>query len=270
MLRLRTLSMLIPLLLIGCNKPADPVEPVATTAPAASTPAPAPAPAPLPPPVSTSTAAGSAQAVLMPTQGNTAGGELSLAAEGTGLRLTGRLTGLSAGATHAFHVHEKGDCSDPAAESAGPHFNPDAQPHGNRDSGPHHAGDMQNLVADATGAANVDVLLADLELGTNGPRDVLGRALIVHAQPDDYTTQPSGNAGARIACGVIGRTADAGMPATGSTPDTAPATGTMADPATGEPVPATPPVDGSVPPTGPAATPESATPAPPSDDNGAA
>lgn len=276
MLRLRTLSLLIPLLLIGCNKPADPVEPVATTTPAPSAPATTPEPvatAPLPPPMSTTAAMGPAQAVLMPTQGNTAGGELTLTAEGTSLRLAGRLTGLSAGATHAFHVHEKGDCSDPAAESAGPHFNPDGLPHGNPSTGPHHAGDMQNIVADASGAADVNVLLSDLQLGTDGPRDVLGRALIVHAQPDDYSTQPSGNAGARIACGVIGRVADAGVPATGSTPDSAPATGTMPDPSAApgtEPVPAAPPADGSVPPTGPAATPESATPAPPSDDNGAA
>lgn len=248
MLRLCTLSLLIPLLLMGCNKPADPVEPVAATAPVVATPA--SEPAPLPPPVATShSAAISAQAVLMPTQGNTAGGELTLTPEGTGLRLSGRLTGLAPGATHAFHVHEKGDCSDPAAESAGPHFNPTAQPHGNRDAGPHHAGDMPNLVADASGNAEVDQMLDGVELGTQGPNDVMGRALIVHAQADDYTTQPSGNAGARIACGVIGRTTDAAaMPATDAAGST-------------------PPVEGDTAPTGPAATPQTA---PPSDDNGAA
>ena len=252
MFRLRTLSLLIPLLLIGCDKPNDPVEPVATSAPA-TMPAPSasPATAPLPPPMATTDAVDGAQAVLMPTQGNTAGGELTLTPEAGGLRLSGRLNGLTAGATHAFHIHETGDCSDPAAESAGPHFNPSGDPHGNRDAGPHHAGDMPNVVADATGGAQVDQLLADLELGSNGPRDVLGRALILHAQADDYTTQPSGNAGSRIACGVIGRTTDSTAPATGTSMDTAPATGTP-------------------PPVGPATTPETATPAPPSDDNGAA
>ena len=272
MFRLRTLSLLIPLLLIGCDKPNDPVEPVATTAPATTpAPAPEPAPAPMPPPMATTDATMDAQAVLMPTQGNTAGGELTLTPESGGLRLTGRLTGLTAGATHAFHIHETGDCSDPAAESAGPHFNPGGQPHGNRDAGPHHAGDMPNVVADSGGNADVNLMLGDLELGSNGPRDVLGRALIVHAQADDYSTQPSGNAGARIACGVIGRTTDASMPATGTTPDAAPATGTMpTPPPTDEPVPAVPPADGTQPPTGPATTPETATPAPPSDDNGAA
>jgi superoxide dismutase, Cu-Zn family len=268
MLRLRTLSLLIPLLLIGCDKPNDPVEPVAATAPAV-TPAPVPEAAPPPPPMTGADATMGAQAVLMPTQGNTAGGELTLTPAAGGLRLTGRLTGLAAGATHAFHIHEIGDCSDPAAESAGPHFNPGGEPHGNRDAGPHHAGDMPNVVADATGGAEVDLMLGDLELGSNGPRDVLGRALIVHAQPDDYSTQPSGNAGARIACGVIGRTTDSTAPATGTSMDTAPATGTLPTP-TGEPVPAAPPADGTQPPAGPATTPETATPAPPSDDNGAA
>jgi Cu-Zn family superoxide dismutase len=111
---------------------------------------------------------------------------------------------------------------------------------------------MPNVVADALGTADVDLMLADLELGSNGPRDVLGRAIILHEQADDYTSQPSGNAGARIACGVIGRTATAG---------TAPATDMGA-----APVPATPPLDGVEPAPGPATTPETATPAP--DDNG--
>ena len=263
MIRLRTLSLLIPFLLLGCDKPNEPVEPVAITVPA---PAPAPAvvaPAPPPPPMSTD-ATTAAQAVLMPTQDRTAGGELSLTPETGMLRLTGRLSGLTPGATHAFHIHEIGDCSHPAAESAGPHFNPAGQPHGNRDTGPHHAGDMPNVVADALGQAEVNLTLADLELGTNGPRDVLGRAIIVHEQADDYSSQPAGNAGARIACGVIGRTASAGMaPATGMSMDTAPATGTLP----GEPVPAAPPLDGTEPATGPATTPDSASPAP-SDDNG--
>jgi Cu-Zn family superoxide dismutase len=271
MLRLRTLSLLIPLLLIGCDKPNDPVEPVAGSAPT-TVPATAPEPA-TPPPMSTSApttaAASGAQAVLMPTQGNSAGGELTLTPEAGGVHLTGRLTGLVAGGTHAFHIHETGDCSAPTADSAGPHFNPGGEPHGNRDAGAHHAGDMPNVVADATGTAQVDVLLDDVELGTSGPRDVLGRALIVHAQADDYSTQPSGNAGARIACGVIGRTTAASAPAIGTSLDTAPATGTLPPP-TDEPVPAAPPADGTQPPTGPAATPETATPAPPSDDNGAA
>ena len=253
MARLRTLSLLIPLLLLAaCDKPNEPVEPVATTTPApvATPPPPAPVAAPVPAPVDMTM---SAQAVLMPTQGHTAGGELAITpAEGM-LGLTGRLTGLTAGATHAFHIHEKGDCSDPAAESAGPHFNPAGQPHGNRDTGPHHAGDMPNVVAGADGTALVDLVLPDLELGSNGPRDVLGRAIIVHEQADDYTSQPAGNAGARIACGVIGRTATASA---------APATDAMNT----APVPATPPVDGTQPAPGPASTPETATPAP--DDDG--
>lgn len=252
MARLHTYSFLIPfLLLAGCDKPADPVEPVAVITPA---PVVVPTPTPTPPAMSTD-ATMSAQAVLMPTQGRSAGGELSIAPENGMLRLSGRLTGLTAGASHAFHIHENGDCSDPAGESAGPHFNPAGQPHGNRDAGPHHAGDLPNLVADTQGQADVNLLLADLELGSNGPRDVLGRAIIVHETADDYTSQPGGNAGARIACGVIGRTASAGM---------TPATDIM----TTQPVPATAPVDGSDPAPGTGNTPETAAP-PASDDNGA-
>jgi Cu-Zn family superoxide dismutase len=225
MSRMRTLSLLIPLLLVGCDRPNDPVEPqasapAATTAPAATmpatpatattaptapmtTPAPASSSAPM---AASSDAAMTAQAMLMPTQGRSAGGELSLTPESGGLRLSGRLTGLTAGAAHGFHIHEKGDCSAPDASSAGPHFNPAGNTHGNVESGPHHAGDMPNVTADAQGQVEVSMLLPELELGSNGPRDVLGRAIVVHEQPDDYTSQPAGNSGARIACGVIGRT----------------------------------------------------------------
>lgn len=207
MIRLCTLSLLIPLLVIGCDRPAEPVEPVAASSTTPSMPA---TPESLrtdsaPPAPVASDATLSAQAVLMPTQGHSTGGELSLQVENGALRVTGRVTGLTTPAAHGFHIHEIGNCSAPDASSAGDHFNPTALPHGQLGTGTHHAGDMPNLSADAQGEAQVDLLLPALEIGSNGPRDVLGRAVVVHEQADDYTTQPSGNSGARIACGVITR-----------------------------------------------------------------
>jgi len=124
--------------------------------------------------------------------------------ENGAVRVTGVLTGLSPGATHAFHVHETGDCSAPDATSAGGHFNPDGQPHGSREAGgPHHAGDIPNQTADEQGNANVDQLLEGLEIASGGEFDIIGKAVIVHEGTDDYSTQPTGDAGGRIACGVI-------------------------------------------------------------------
>lgn len=143
-----------------------------------------------------------AVAKLSPTQGNTTAGEVRFFREGDHLIVQARVTGLKPGAEHGFHVHEKGDCSSPDGMSAGGHFNPTAQPHGGKDSGPHHAGDMPNLKANAAGEAELRVHLSGVSVGS-GPADVLGKAVIVHANPDDYRSQPTGNAGARLACGVI-------------------------------------------------------------------
>lgn len=144
-----------------------------------------------------------AEAVLSPTQGNTAAGSLLFVLEDGGIRLTGSVTGLDAGGVHGFHIHETGDCSAPDAMSAGGHFNPEGHEHGRRSQGEFHAGDMDNLEVGDNGLAEVDMLLTGLELGTGGPLDIDGKAVIVHVQPDDYQTQPTGDAGARVACGVI-------------------------------------------------------------------
>jgi superoxide dismutase, Cu-Zn family len=113
------------------------------------------------------------------------------------------IQGLRPKSEFGFHVHEKGDCSAPDATSAGEHFNPAAQPHGDPRSTPHHAGDLLNVRSDAQGVAEIDVDVPDLTLHSNSPTDIAGKALVVHAKPDDYSTQPSGNSGDRIACGVI-------------------------------------------------------------------
>jgi Cu-Zn family superoxide dismutase len=165
---------------------------------AAETPTKASAP---PPEAQTPVGAG---AELKPTQGNSVTGTLSFIAEKNGVRVGGILKGLTPGTEQGFHIHEKGDCSAPDASSAGGHFNPTAQPHGNpKTKGPKHLGDMVNLKADAQGTAKVDVLIEGATLQSGKPNDVAGKAVVVHQKPDDYTSQPSGNSGDRVACGVI-------------------------------------------------------------------
>ena len=115
--------------------------------------------------------------------------------------VTGSVTGLAPNARHAFHVHEKGDCSSPDFNSAGGHFNPTGQPHGAHGGGKHHVGDMPELMTDANGTANISFNSSSLKL--RGPNSIIGKAVIVHAAPDDVNAQPSGNAGARLVCGVI-------------------------------------------------------------------
>ena len=143
------------------------------------------------------------QAVLAPTAGNNVAGTLTLTAVPGGVRLQGHVTGLAPGSTHGFHIHERGDCSAPDASSAGPHFNPTGSAHGDPAGMIHHAGDIANQVADAQGALDVDVVVHGVSLDTGAADDVLGRAVIVHRDSDDYLTQPSGNSGPRLACGAI-------------------------------------------------------------------
>ena len=141
-------------------------------------------------------------ATLQPTRGNSAAGTVWFSQEGAQVLVRGRITGLMPNQEHGFHVHEKGDCSSGDGMSAGGHLNPTAKPHG-PPAGEHHAGDLPSIKADATGSANVRARVTGTLLGA-GAADIAGKALVVHAAPDDYTTQPTGNSGARIACGVIG------------------------------------------------------------------
>ena len=140
---------------------------------------------------------------LASASGSLVSGKLTLVPMGGGVHITGEIGGFSPGSSHGFHIHEKGDCSAPDASSAGGHFNPSAQPHGRAMQGAHHAGDSDNLVANARGVAKVDAHIAGVSLGGGSANDIAGRALVVHAAADDYTSQPAGNAGARVACGVI-------------------------------------------------------------------
>jgi Cu-Zn family superoxide dismutase len=142
-----------------------------------------------------------AAAVLGATQGNKVAGTVNFVQSGDKVMVTAEVTGLSPG-MHGFHIHEKGDCTAPDGTSAGGHFNPSAKPHGNPDHGDHHAGDMPQLVADANGVARLTAYLGSVKIG-DGPNNIIGRSIIVHASPDDFKTQPTGNSGARQACGLI-------------------------------------------------------------------
>jgi Cu-Zn family superoxide dismutase len=143
-----------------------------------------------------------ATALLQPTKGSDVRGTINFVQHGKRVQVKGAVSGLKPNSEVGFHIHEAGDCSSGDGMSAKGHFNPQGKPHGNPDSAERHAGDMPMLKADAKGNASVET---DLDIMTvePGPDSIVGRAVIVHVQPDDYKTQPTGNAGARAACGVI-------------------------------------------------------------------
>ncbi len=142
----------------------------------------------------------SAHAKMAPTQGNQANGIVTFTQHDGKVILDAQIAGLTPG-LHGFHIHEKGDCSAPDGTSAGGHFNPTHQPHGDPSGHAHHMGDLPMLYADADGHAKLHVELDSLSL--QGAENIVGRALIIHRNFDDFTTQPTGNSGARVACGVI-------------------------------------------------------------------
>lgn len=144
-----------------------------------------------------------ATANLTAASGSLVSGRLILDATGDGVRVSGEVGGLNRNGVHAFHIHEHGDCSAADASSAGGHFNPSGQPHGRAQHGAHHLGDADNLRADGNGVAKVNAHFRGVVLGGGAANDVIGKAIVVHADPDDYQSQPAGNAGKRIACGVI-------------------------------------------------------------------
>ncbi|SDL99163.1 superoxide dismutase, Cu-Zn family [Oryzisolibacter propanilivorax] len=146
------------------------------------------------------TPSASATARLEPTRGNSVSGLVRFMQMGDVVKVGGEVRGLKPNSEHGFHVHEKGDCSSGDGNSAGGHFNPTGQAHGEHGHGAHHTGDLPSLRANAAGVATIDFTSTSIRVGGI---DIVGRGLIVHADPDDYRTQPTGNSGARLACAVI-------------------------------------------------------------------
>lgn len=141
-------------------------------------------------------------AVLRGTAGNDVTGTVTFREVEDGVQVDAIVIGLAAG-KHGFHIHEFGDCSAPDASSAGGHFNPTNKQHGGADALERHVGDMGNIDADASGTARLNYLDHRMSLG-NDTRSIIGRAVVIHAKPDDLKTQPSGDSGDRLACGVVG------------------------------------------------------------------
>ena len=137
---------------------------------------------------------------LQARSGSAVSGKVTLTELNGRLRVEAQVAGLTPG-EHGFHVHEAGDCSAPDASSAKGHFNPAGKAHGHHAGSERHGGDMPNLVANAAGEARFSGEIEGLSL--SGASGVIGRSVVVHADPDDYKSQPAGNSGKRVACGVV-------------------------------------------------------------------
>ena len=140
-------------------------------------------------------------AVVTPTKGNSVHGVVTFEQVEKGVRVVAKLTGLKPG-KHGFHIHEFGDISSDDGSSAGGHFNPMGMPHSMPMSEKRHEGDMGNIEVDSDGNVHLDYI--DHAMKLNGPYSIIGHAVIIHEKEDDFKTQPTGNAGARIGYGVIG------------------------------------------------------------------
>jgi Cu-Zn family superoxide dismutase len=148
-----------------------------------------------------------AEATLNPRSDSKVAGSVRFMRSGEQVVVAVRAEGLTPG-DHGFHIHESGDCSAPDASSAKGHFNPGGHSHGRFDAASHHLGDMPNLRANEAGAASAEFALAGVTLD-GGPGGILGRSVVIHADADDYASQPAGNSGKRIACGTIVQTGTA-------------------------------------------------------------
>lgn len=144
---------------------------------------------------------GMAVATLTPTQGHTVRGMVVFHEMADQVMVHAHITGVAPNSEHGFHLHDVGSCASTDGTSAGGHFNPGKTAHGPQDA-EHHAGDMPSLTANADGVIDQKFMLHGVTV-TAGPTSIDGRSVILHANPDDYKTQPTGNSGPRIACGVI-------------------------------------------------------------------
>jgi len=143
-----------------------------------------------------------ATAVLEPRSGSNVRGTVTFTQTGDVVRVSGSVTGHTKG-PKGFHIHAMGDCSAHDAMSAGGHFNPGNSKHGGPYEPVKHAGDLGNLNFGADGVAKFSFVVGDISVSSSRTDGIIGRALMVHAQVDDLKTDPTGNAGGRVACGVI-------------------------------------------------------------------
>lgn len=150
----------------------------------------------------------SAMAVLEPTQGSTVRGAVDFVRKGGAVLVTANLSGLAPNSTHGMHIHEHGDCTARDASSAGAHFNPASSDHGGTTGSKRHGGDLGNLTADGKGNISATIKVDGGIAFGNGTDSIVGRGLVVHANADDLRSQPAGNSGARVACGIITRNPD--------------------------------------------------------------
>jgi superoxide dismutase, Cu-Zn family len=195
---------------IGCgdkDKDKTTDEPPATDEPATTTPEPKEPAAPV---------ARTAVAELQSAEGHEVSGTVTFTETGDGkVEVAVQVDGLTPG-EHGFHIHETGDCSAADFTSAGGHFDPRGHKHGAPGAEEHHAGDFGNLLADDQGKATMKTTVDYINL-TEGEAPVVGKAVIVHDKKDDLTTQPTGDAGGRVACGIIELTSAPGAQPTGAT-----------------------------------------------------
>lgn len=207
------------LVLAGCSREAEPPPPPVVTAPR---PMPTAPPEPVAAPVT-------ARAILTGLGDSIVGGEVTFTASDAGVSIEAHVNGLTPDGQHGFHIHDVGECVGDGT-SAGDHFNPGATAHGGPDGEVHHAGDLGNLKPDASGHAMMTMVSRHISLEAGAANSIIGRSVIVHADADDLTTQPSGNSGARIACGIVtmsGAAPAATAPMDATAPAaTAPAAGT--------------------------------------------
>lgn len=188
-------GMLVPLaVLAACKRAETPPDNAATVTSEGAMPIPPPETAPV---------SNAAIAVLAGTKDSPVRGELRLTETNGGVEVIGEIAGLTVGSEHGFHVHEHGDCSAPDASSAGGHLNPGEAPHGGPGAAEKHLGDIPNIKANEQGRADVSLRVEGATLRDGGPNNLVGKAFVVHAKADDYKSQPSGNSGDRIACGVV-------------------------------------------------------------------
>ena len=190
-------AIVIAIAACGGKKPPPPPPPAPVAekpAPPAPAEKPAPPPAPPAPKHATATMAGTAKFKSVK-------GTVEFKETDDGIEVTANLEGLKKG-VHGFHIHEKGDCSAPDAKSAGGHFNPGNHKHGAPDAAEHHEGDLGNITADKDGKGTATLTIKGVTLG-DGDTSIVGKGFIIHAKADDLKSQPVGNAGDRVACGVI-------------------------------------------------------------------